>query len=102
MVSRDPYAGADLANSRRFRAGLLMLCGLLTLTFLPFEPVDEQLSDAGWAIGGGLAILAIAVGVDELTGLGNRRAFDEVITVESAWASRHGVPLSGAATSSRS
>jgi PleD family two-component response regulator len=33
--------------------------------------------------------------VDELTRLGNRRAFDEVITVESARASRHGVPLSG-------
>jgi diguanylate cyclase (GGDEF)-like protein len=32
--------------------------------------------------------------VDELTGLGNRRAFDEAITVESVRASRERVPLS--------
>jgi diguanylate cyclase (GGDEF)-like protein len=60
MDSRDPYAGADLATSRRFQAGLLGLCGLLTLTFLPFEPVDEQIGDAGWAIASGLGILGIA------------------------------------------
>jgi hypothetical protein len=45
MDSRDPYAGADLATSRRFQAGLLGLCGLLTLAFLPFEPVDDQIGD---------------------------------------------------------
>ena len=59
MDSRDPYAGADLATSRRFQAGLLGLCGLLTLAFLPFEPVDDQIGDAGWAIAGGLGLLAI-------------------------------------------
>jgi diguanylate cyclase (GGDEF)-like protein len=60
MDSRDPYAGADPTTSRRFQAGLLGLCGLLTLTFLPFEPVDEQIGDAGWAIAAALGILAIA------------------------------------------
>jgi diguanylate cyclase (GGDEF)-like protein len=59
MDSRDPYAGADLATSRRFQAGLLGLCGLLTLAFLPFEPVDDQIGDAGWAIAAGLGLLAI-------------------------------------------
>jgi diguanylate cyclase (GGDEF)-like protein len=59
LDSRDPYAGADLATSRRFQAGLLGLCGLLTLVFMPFEPVDDQIGDAGWAIAGGLGVLAI-------------------------------------------
>src|ERR671918_555317 len=59
MDSRDPYAGADVATSRRFQAGLLGLCGLLTLAFLPFEPVDDQIGDAGWAIAAGLGLLAI-------------------------------------------
>jgi len=59
MDSRDPYAGADLATSRRFQAGLLGLCGLLTLAFLPFEPVDDQIGDAGWAIAAGLGLVAI-------------------------------------------
>jgi diguanylate cyclase (GGDEF)-like protein len=63
MDSRDPYAGADLTTSRRFQAGLLGLCGLLTLTFLPFEPVDEQIGAVGWAIAAGLGILAIATAV---------------------------------------
>jgi diguanylate cyclase (GGDEF)-like protein len=59
MDSRDPYAGADLATSRRFQAGLLGLCGLLTLAFLPFDPVDDQIGDAGWAIAAGLGVAAI-------------------------------------------
>jgi len=60
MDPHDPYAGADLATSRRFQAGLLGLCGLLTLAFLPFEPVDDQIGAAGWPIAAGLGILAIA------------------------------------------
>jgi diguanylate cyclase (GGDEF)-like protein len=63
MDSRDPYAGADLTTSRRFQAGLLGLCGLLTLSFLPFEPVDEEIGSAGWAIAAGLGILALATAV---------------------------------------
>jgi diguanylate cyclase (GGDEF)-like protein len=59
LESHDPYLGADLATSRRFQAGLLGLCGLLTLAFLPFEPVDDQIGDAGWAIAAALGLLAI-------------------------------------------
>jgi diguanylate cyclase (GGDEF)-like protein len=59
LDSHDRYAGADLATSRRFQAGLLGLCGLLTLAFLPFEPVDDQIGDAGWAIAAALGLLAI-------------------------------------------
>jgi diguanylate cyclase (GGDEF)-like protein len=60
LDSHDRYAGADLATSRRFQAGLLGLCGLLTLAFLPFEPVDDQIGTAGWAIAAGLGLVAIA------------------------------------------
>jgi diguanylate cyclase (GGDEF)-like protein len=59
LDSRDPYSGADLARSRRFQAGLLALCGLLALAFLPFEHVDDQLGDAGWAIAAALGLVAI-------------------------------------------
>jgi diguanylate cyclase (GGDEF)-like protein/MYXO-CTERM domain-containing protein len=60
MDPRDPYAGADVDTSRRFQAGLLGLCGLLTLAFLPFEPVDDEVGDAGWAIAAALGLAAVA------------------------------------------
>jgi diguanylate cyclase (GGDEF)-like protein len=77
----DSYAGADLATSRRFQAGLLGLCGVLTLVFLPFEPVDEQIGAAGWPITAGLAIVAIG-GAAALS----RRApsFDDLLVVAYA------------------
>ena len=78
MDSRDPYAGADLATSRRFQAGLLGLCGLLTLAFLPFEPVDEQIGDAGWAIAAGLGILAVAGAVMILR---REPSFDDLLVI---------------------
>jgi diguanylate cyclase (GGDEF)-like protein len=56
----DPYAGADLDRSQRFQAGLLGLCGLLTLSFLPFEPVDESIGPAGWPIALALGLAAVA------------------------------------------
>jgi diguanylate cyclase (GGDEF)-like protein len=78
MDSRDPYGGADLATSRRFQAGLLGLCGLLTLAFLPFEPVDDQIGDAGWAIAAGLGLLAVA----GAAALSRRRpGFDDLLVV---------------------
>ncbi len=58
--SPDPYAGADIDVSRRFQAGLLGLCGLLALAFLPFEPVDEQIGAAGWPVAVGIGLAAIA------------------------------------------
>jgi diguanylate cyclase (GGDEF)-like protein len=78
MESRDLYAGADIATSRRFGAGLLGLCGLLTLAFLPFEPVDEQVGGAGWAIAAGLGLAAIGGAL-----LLRRRApsFDDLLVI---------------------
>ena len=88
MDSRDPYAGADVATSRRFQAGLLGLCGLLTLAFLPFEPVDDQIGDAGWVIAAGLGLAAIAGAVLIL-----RRApsFDDLLVM--AYAGIAGIAL---------
>ena len=77
----DPYAGADLDTSRRFQAGLLGLCALLTLSFLPFEPVDEEIGAAGWAV-------AVALGVAGLAGamaMARRRpSFDDQLIVAYA------------------
>jgi diguanylate cyclase (GGDEF)-like protein len=77
----DPYAGADLDTSRRFQAGLLALCGLLALTFLPLEPVDEQIGAAGWPI-------AAALGLGSLVAAGamarRRPSFDDLLVVAYA------------------
>jgi diguanylate cyclase (GGDEF)-like protein len=88
MDSRDSYAGADLSTSRRFQAGLLGLCGLLTLAFLPFEPVDDQIGDAGWAIAAGLGLLAIGAAVLILR---REPSFDDLLVV--AYAGIAGIAL---------
>jgi diguanylate cyclase (GGDEF)-like protein len=79
--SPDPYAGADLDTSRRFQAGLLGLCALLTLSFLPFEPVDEEIGAAGWAV-------AVAVGLAGVAGavaMARRRpSYDDQLAVAYA------------------
>jgi diguanylate cyclase (GGDEF)-like protein len=79
--SPDPYAGADLATSRRFQAGLLALCGLLTLAFLPFEHPDEQIGWAGWPIAIGLGLLAIGAAVLMLR---RQPSFDDLLVVAYA------------------
>jgi diguanylate cyclase (GGDEF)-like protein len=81
MDSRDPYAGAEVATSRRFQAGLLGLCGLLTLAFLPFEPVDDQIGDAGWAIAAGLGLVAIGGAVLILR---REPSFDDLLVIAYA------------------
>ena len=88
MDSRDPYAGADLANSRRFTAGLIGLCGLLTLAFLPFEPVDDQIGDAGWAIAAGLGLFAVGGAVLVLR---REPSFDDLLVM--AYAGIAGIAL---------
>jgi diguanylate cyclase (GGDEF)-like protein len=76
--SDDPYAGADLQTSRRFVAGLLALCGLLALAFLPFEPVDDQIGDAGWPIAAAIGLAGLAGAV-----LTARRSpsFDDLLVI---------------------
>ena len=78
LDSHDRYAGADLATSRRFQAGLLGLCGLLALALLPFEPVNDQIGDAGWAIAAGLGLFAIGAAL-----LLRRRApsYDDLLAI---------------------
>jgi diguanylate cyclase (GGDEF)-like protein len=79
--SRDPYSGADAATSRRFQSGLLGLCGLLTLAFLPFEPVDDQIGAAGWPIAAALGLAAIVGGL----ALSRREpSFDDLLVVAYA------------------
>ena len=74
----DPYAGADLATSRRIMAALLALNGLLVLAFLPLEPVDEQIGSVGWLLAAAIIIAAL-VG----TVLVARRApsFDDLLVI---------------------
>jgi two-component system, sensor histidine kinase LadS len=78
LDSHDRYAGADLATSRRFQTGLLGLCGLLALAFLPFEPVDDQIGDAGWAIAAALGLGAVG---GALLLRRRRPSFDDLLVV---------------------
>jgi diguanylate cyclase (GGDEF)-like protein len=77
----EPYAGADIHTSRRFQAGLLGLCGLLALAFLPFEPVDDQIGVAGWPLAATLGLAGIVGAVAII-----RRAptFDDLLVVAYA------------------
>ena len=56
----DPYEGASLDASRRIVAAVLGLTSLLTLAFLPLEPVNEQIGWAGWPIAGALVGAGVA------------------------------------------
>ena len=77
----DPYAGADLDRSRSFQAGLLGLCGLLALSFLPFEPVDESIGTAGWAVAAALSFTALAAAVAVAR---RRPSFNDLLVVAYA------------------
>lgn len=48
----DPYEGADWNSAHRIVTAILGLSALLSLAFLPLEPVDEQIGGAGWAVAG--------------------------------------------------
>jgi len=55
----DPYEGSDLGTSRRVTAALLGLSALLALLFLPLEPVDGEIGDAGWLVAGALILAGL-------------------------------------------
>jgi diguanylate cyclase (GGDEF)-like protein len=78
---RDPYEGADLATSRRVTAALLGLSTLLSLSFLPFEPPDQEIGAEGWLVASGL-IAAGLVGTVFI--LRRRPGFDELLGVAYA------------------
>ena len=63
----DPYAGADLATSRRVVALLWALSSLVTLTMLPIDP-PMRFGALGWVVAG----VVVAGGV-----VGVRRLLDE-------------------------
>jgi diguanylate cyclase (GGDEF)-like protein len=50
----DPFEGTDWNSAHRIVTAILGLSALLSLAFLPLEPVDEQIGGAGWAVAGAL------------------------------------------------
>ncbi len=77
----DPYEGASLEASRRAVAAVLGLTSLLTLVFLPLEPVDEQIGWAGYPIAGALVAAGVAGTVLLLRA---SPSFDNLLAVASA------------------
>jgi diguanylate cyclase (GGDEF)-like protein len=74
----DPYEGADLDASRRVLAALMALSALLSLAFLPLEPVDDQIGWAGWLVAAALILVALAGAV----ALALRRpSFDDLLVI---------------------
>jgi diguanylate cyclase (GGDEF)-like protein len=74
----DPYEGAELATSRRVTAALLGLSALLSLAFLPLEPVDDQIGWGGWVVAGVL----IAGGLAGAVAIARREpSFDSLLAV---------------------
>ena len=58
--SEHPYEGADLDASRRIVAAVLALTVLLSLAFLPLEPVDDEIGWPGWLVAATLILIAAA------------------------------------------
>jgi diguanylate cyclase (GGDEF)-like protein len=50
----DPFEGADWNSAHRIVTAILGLTVLLSLAFLPLEPVGDQIGAAGWALAAGL------------------------------------------------
>jgi diguanylate cyclase (GGDEF)-like protein len=84
------YLGWDAAGAERAATeGMLFTTlGLIVMTLMTYVRGQRV---ALWDQGEAAARLAR---VDQLTGLGNRRAFDETLEIEIARARRAGVPLS--------
>jgi diguanylate cyclase (GGDEF)-like protein len=53
------YAGADEANGGRVIAVICMLSALLVAAFLPLDPPDEAIGEAGWAIAFALIVAGL-------------------------------------------
>jgi diguanylate cyclase (GGDEF)-like protein len=79
--------GADLADLVN-EALLLMVLGLLLTSYL------HHIRRQRVGLRSGVEVARRLARVDALTGLGNRRAFDEALTIKIADAAREGAPLS--------
>ena len=74
----DPHEGADIHAQRRLTAVVLGLSSLLTLAFLPFEPVDDGIGLAGWPV----AVLIALGGLAGAALLARRSpSFDQLLAV---------------------
>ena len=76
----DPYAGADLATSRRIVVLLWALSLLLTLALFPVSPPTDALGAGGW-IPAALVIVAGVIGIRRLLDRNRRIEFDELLGV---------------------
>jgi diguanylate cyclase (GGDEF)-like protein len=74
----DPYQGADWNSTRRVAAAILALSALLSLAFLPLEPVDEEIGAAGWAVAGALILAGFAGAVAVVR---RNPSFDELLAI---------------------
>lgn len=89
VVARDlgskngTFVNGERAQARVLRDGDLVVIGETTFKFLPGDSVEQSYYER-------LHVLALQ---DELTGLPNRRYFDEVLSRECARARRHGRAL---------
>jgi anti-sigma regulatory factor (Ser/Thr protein kinase)/putative methionine-R-sulfoxide reductase with GAF domain len=76
----DPYAGADLATSRRI-VGLLWALSLgLTLALLPLSPPTTHIGSAGWVVAG-LILVGGAIGARHLLVQSTAVTFDHLLLV---------------------
>ena len=76
----DPYAGADLATSRRIVLLLWALSLILTVALLPINPPTDALGPSGW-IPAVLIVVAGAAGIRRLLDRGRMIEFDELLGV---------------------
>src|SRR5262245_45836602 len=85
----DPYAGADIATSRRIVALLFALAGVLALAFLPLSPPTHAVGGPGWAVAL-LVVGSAALGVRSLVDKRRTVSFDTLLGLAYA-----GVALTG-------
>jgi diguanylate cyclase (GGDEF)-like protein len=59
----DPYAGADIAIARRMATILCVLGSVLILALWPLSPIDRQIGDGGWIVGGAIVLWGFGLAV---------------------------------------
>jgi diguanylate cyclase (GGDEF)-like protein len=59
--SDDPYAGADIEITQRMAPILYILGSLLTVILWPLSPIDREIGDVGWAVGGAIVLCGVVL-----------------------------------------